>query len=955
MSRLAQIALQAGRPPADEDSDVVDLITFIEAPWGLNTLLFPVQRVLLKALYGLELDDVTPDVAISDFTRETWQHFTEAGYLRFLHKEGRCNISEVIPGEPKREFVLAVGRRSGKSFITSCICAYETYKLIKKGNPQSYYGLPASDVIQLISVATDKDQAGLLYQSVKGHYLNCFAAETEIITADGIKPIGTLAGTTQTLLTRGGAWVQAPIRCFGRQRLHKLTLQRQGAEKVVYATADHRWFAQDARKAYRGSGHTEFKTTELRPGVHRLQYVFGRGYKNLVIPSPFGIAHGFTYGDGSTAPRAKTANSVTMIGDKDANLQPYFALCPQHPVPAVNGLTAGALPNFFRDLPPIRENTSYLLGWLMGYFAADGCSSGGQVVLYSAKRSDIEFVRDVCAVLGIGTYAIRRKDTISNLTGRPHVMYSIVLMRSTLDETFFIIPEHRQAFMENGGPDVGLRYWTVKAVEETDRIEDVFCATVDKHGAFALEGNILTGNCPFFAPYVANLTQTFATFQTPKDVETYGAYATSDSKKASIRATFRSCVAEGLRGAGNIVAVLDEMAHFGENGSSSADEVLTALKPSIAAYSPKDPKDKRIPTGPVESKLIAISSPLGKSGTFYHLYNAGFGGGKDAKTMLCVQAPSWEVNPTIEASFLEGEYRANANKFFTEFGAQFSDRMRGWIERQEDLFDCIDYSARPQAQAPARRPHFIGIDVGLVGDGTAIAIGHIDQRGQIIVDLVDQIKAGEGRYAHRDRLEFDDVADWIFELSRRFYLVEGIFDQWAGIPFEQALVKRGLSKLTATHMTKNKASEIYENFKNMMWDKRITLYDWPIAEDKTHCDYVTELLELQAEYHSKYVTVVQAPNVAGKHDDRSDALVRMVWLASQNMGKHSYVSKGAGSPGVRQGQAEAMAQQRRAAMKSRSTGSSPERQVPRGFGSGRPVGGGPMPVGGGPRNPYGRR
>ena len=50
--------------------------------------------------------------------------------------------------------------------ISACI-AYETYKLIKKGDPQGYYGLPASNNIQIISVATDKDQAGLLYQEVR--------------------------------------------------------------------------------------------------------------------------------------------------------------------------------------------------------------------------------------------------------------------------------------------------------------------------------------------------------------------------------------------------------------------------------------------------------------------------------------------------------------------------------------------------------------------------------------------------------------------------------------------------------------------------------------------------------------------------------------------------------------------------------------------------------------------
>ena len=161
--------------------------------------------------------------------------------------------------------------------------------------------------------------------------------------------------------------------------------------------------------------------------------------------------------------------------------------------------------------------------------------------------------------------------------------------------------------------------------------------------------------------------------------------------------------------------------------------------------------------------------------------------------------------------------------------------------------------------------------------------------GEIVVDLVEQIKAGEGEFADRERLEFDDVADWIAELSRKFYIVEGLFDQWSGIPLEQALWKRGLRQMRSEHLTKNKSSEMFRNFKDMMFDKRLQLYDWPIPEGEKHCTYVQELLELQATHHSKYITTVEAPNIEGKHDDMSDALVRMIWLASQKLGKPKYM------------------------------------------------------------------
>ena len=143
-----------------------------------------------------------------------------------------------------------------------------------------------------------------------------------------------------------------------------------------------------------------------------------------------------------------------------------------------------------------------------------------------------------------------------------------------------------------------------------------------------------------------------------------------------------------------------------------------------------------------------------------------------------------------------------------------------------------------------------------------------------------------------EKLRVDDVADWLWDLSKRFFIVEGMFDQAFGLPVEQAIEKKGLQRVKAVHHTKTLTSEIFKNFKDMMFDHRIVLYDWPIPEGKAHCDYISELLELQAEIHSKYVITVEAPQVDGKHDDYSDALVRMVWLATKHM---SNAKKFAGS------------------------------------------------------------
>lgn len=953
----------------------VDVIEFAESEWGLGRAdpmtgkrfrLFPVQKIILKAHYGLELDDNdwgvdldqpiplghpaydeitnltggddpearTDDygyyakrIRITDWRRQNVRYMTEAEYLRYLYKEGRCNIDKV-DGE-RRELVLSFGRRSGKTLIASVISAYETYKMLLKYDPHGYYGVASSNPIHIVSVATDKEQAGLLYKEVSGHFQGCFATETEIITDNGVKPIGTLVGTNQTLLTRDGSWVEAPIRSFGVQPLYKVTLVRQGIEKVIYATGNHRWFARDARQPHRGSGFREFTTLELRPGKHHLQSTFGRSYKNRIDYSPFGVAHGFTFGDGVTTKGNRNATQALLYGDKDQNLRPFFSGCPQR-ITDDGAMEVGALPNFFREKPSIQENKSYLLGWLMGYFAADGCVSNGSASICSVVLENLEFVQDVCLLLGIGTFAICAEDRISNMTNRPSRLYRMSLMRMTLDESFFLIPHHREAFMACGGSDVKRKVvcWTVKSVESTNRVEEVFCATVEGHGDFTLEGNVATGNCEFFSTYMAHSTQSFASFQTPRDIDKYGRYDENPLAKASIIVTFKSCIAKSVRGMGILVAILDEMAHFNDEGQSSAADVYDAIRPATAAYSKKHSADSQKAIGPVESRIVAISSPLGRQGKFYELFQNGMKGGAPARNMLCIQAPTWEVNPTIPASEFEDAYMKDPNVFATEFGGEFSDRTRGWIEHKQDLYDCIDPQRRPSRGAPARMPHFLSLDLALVNDYTGVAIGHLentDDHGPlIVVDYVDRIHAGQGKYEHRERLEFDDVVDWVYQLSRKFYIAHGVFDQHCGLPFEQSVAKRGLTQMKMQHFTDVLNSEAFKNFKDLMWNKQLVLYDWPIPENQDHCDYIEELCELQQEQKTKNIVKVHKPDVEGKSDDMSDALVRMIWLASQHMASPKYLtgthSGGFGGPRSYAGiQAKAMAAARR-------MGSSPDRQ-----------------------------
>lgn len=624
-ANLARIALNAGRRQSKTATEVVDIITFIESDWGLGMKLFPVQRVILKAHYGIALED-NPDNSfiITDWKRENPVEHTEASYLAWLYEEKRCNIKKVIPGQERRNLILPIGRRSGKTLISSCIAAYETYKLINKGNPQNYYGVAPSNPIRLVSVATGKEQAGLLYEEVSHHFLKC----------------------------------------------------------------------------------------------------------------------------------------------------------------------------------------------------------------------------------------------------------------------------------------------------------------------------------SFFRRYMANNTMSYARFQTPHDIEEFGSYAENQQARASIKVFFAACNAKSLRGQGNIVIILDEVAHFLEQGGSSAEEVFAAVAPSNAAFTQKNEFGEPvygIDNTPSDGRVIMISSPLGKQGLFYLKFMQCMAGGDAADNMLCVQAPTWEVNPTIPASYFKEHYAFDPRMFMQEFGASFSDRTLGWLDDAKDLFDCIDKTLRVKSRGMARTAYFVGFDLGLVQDASAIAITHIDEQSRIVLDYIGQIKAGEGEFADKERLDFEEIAAWIHLLSRRFHFHRGIFDQYAAIPLEQALHKKGLSMFEGKLFTPREKSDIWANFKSMMWDRvggdsRLRFYDIDerekakyVARDELppdHLLYIEQILSLQATYKSQYIVDVQAPQTVGKHDDLADALSRSIYLASLHLGKMKYIARSKKHSHL--GQPQVSPEARRASRRKRLLGGSdPKRQIQR--------------------------
>jgi hypothetical protein len=464
-----------------------------------------------------------------------------------------------------------------------------------------------------------------------------------------------------------------------------------------------------------------------------------------------------------------------------------------------------------------------------------------------------------------------------------------------------------------------------------NRIQIISVAT-DKDQAGLLFNEVTShlAKCTYFSPYISNNTQGWVNFRTPYDIEKYGPNVRQEdgkfvsfNGKATIRVTFKSCIAKGLRGAGNVVIILDEVAHFQDKGGSSAREIYDAVTPSAAAFSRKDPKtgmpalDKSTgKTAEVESRIILISSPLGRSGKFFEKFDLAMHGGEGAGNILAIQAPTWEINPTVPPSYYREKYHSDPVVYMTEHGARFTDQARGWIERKEDLLACVDPQHRPIVRARPRVPHQMGIDVGLVGDGTAVAITHVEG-DKIVLDYHESWYAKtswKDSNAHLrgqapttdyakiletvERLDFDEISEWIVTLCKRFHITRGLFDRWNGIPLEQTLHKRGYKQFTSEFFTRDMTSKIYQTAKMFLYDRRLVLYDYPVPEransdsEGRHSPLISELLSLQAKQISRNIVLVEAPQKKESHDDLSDALVRSIWLSTETLLNQKHAAHG---------------------------------------------------------------
>lgn len=150
--------------------DLGSELDFITSPTGLGITLYPTQRIIVKAAFGIPLDYHETIVPVWDAMKENLLYeMTETQFVRYLFDQGRCNVEDWrdIPKKGFGTLVLYAGRRGGKSQVVSGIGASCLRNLLAVADPQHYYGLVKGAEISFTMMGTDEDSSDRLYQKLR--------------------------------------------------------------------------------------------------------------------------------------------------------------------------------------------------------------------------------------------------------------------------------------------------------------------------------------------------------------------------------------------------------------------------------------------------------------------------------------------------------------------------------------------------------------------------------------------------------------------------------------------------------------------------------------------------------------------------------------------------------------------------------------------------------------------
>jgi hypothetical protein len=203
-----------------------------------------------------------------------------------------------------------------------------------------------------------------------------------------------------------------------------------------------------------------------------------------------------------------------------------------------------------------------------------------------------------------------------------------------------------------------------------------------------------------------------------------------------------------------------------------------------------------------------------------------------------------------------------------------------WIESPEIVNQNIIASSVIDRDRDKSTPHFMGVDIGLKSDGTAITVGHW------VTELVGsnasrklEIDLATVRYPRNENrafFEIDEVAEWVCTIAKRYGIQAGLTDQYYGLTAVPIMHRKGFKNIEWEHFNRVLNLRVYTVLYGYLTNGMLRIPEFKVLTD--------ELLSLEMDFEDQNI---MAP--VGGHDDLSDSLARMVYVAHNS---RSVIKKG---------------------------------------------------------------
>ena len=256
-----------------------------------------------------------------------------------------------------------------------------------------------------------------------------------------------------------------------------------------------------------------------------------------------------------------------------------------------------------------------------------------------------------------------------------------------------------------------------------------------------------------------------------------------------------TCSYKAVRGFTVAAVIGDEIAFWrADDGRNPATEVLRALRPALAT----------IPG----SLLIAISSPYSRSGPLWDTFNRHHG--KDESDILCWQAATKVMNPTISQSLIDRAMADDPEAARAEWLAEFRSDLEAYLS--EEAITAVTAQGRFELSPLSQINYTAFVDPsGGRRDPATLAIVH-SEKELIVLDVAKRYPS-----PHDPGIVVAEQA----AILRDFRIQRVTGDRYAGSWPEHEFLKHSITYQTAE---KDKSS-LYLDFLPLVLSGRVELLE----------------------------------------------------------------------------------------------------------------------------------